>query len=88
MKGMNWRKSLRDVFAPDVLVVLLAEETSGSWRTQLAEGATGLPGSVQVLVPAAILRRLDVQDQQVVARGGFAALVRARRRDRGRRRRW
>ncbi len=33
------RDTLREVFRPDVLVVLLADETSASWRTQLAEGA-------------------------------------------------
>ncbi|MEP6625167.1 MAG: histidine kinase [Acidimicrobiia bacterium] len=33
------RDTLREVFEPDVLVVLLADETSASWRTQLAEGA-------------------------------------------------
>lgn len=33
------RDTLREVFSPDVLVVLLADETSASWRTQLAEGA-------------------------------------------------
>ncbi len=34
------RDTLREVFRPDVLVVLLADETSSAWRTQLAEGAT------------------------------------------------
>ena len=33
------RDTLREVFRPDVLVVLLADETSSAWRTQLAEGA-------------------------------------------------
>ncbi|MBK5289218.1 MAG: GAF domain-containing protein, partial [Acidimicrobiia bacterium] len=33
------RDTLREVFEPDVLVVLLADETSDAWRTQLAEGA-------------------------------------------------
>ncbi len=32
------RDTLREVFEPDVLVVLLADETSDGWRTQLAEG--------------------------------------------------
>jgi signal transduction histidine kinase len=32
------RDTLREVFRPDVLVVLLRDETSDSWRCQLAEG--------------------------------------------------
>jgi signal transduction histidine kinase len=32
------RDTLREVFEPDVLVVLLADETSSSWRMQIAEG--------------------------------------------------
>ena len=32
------RDTLREVFRPDVLVVLLRDETSASWRSQLAEG--------------------------------------------------
>lgn len=32
------RDTLREVFAPDVLVVALADETSNAWHTQLSEG--------------------------------------------------
>lgn len=53
------RDTLREVFAPDVLVVLLADETSASWRTQLAEGATVAEHLETAELPSRIREALD-----------------------------
>ncbi len=53
------RDTLREVFSPDVLVVLLADETSASWRTQLAEGAA-VPEHLETSeLPSRIREALD-----------------------------
>ena len=53
------RDTLREVFSPDVLVVLLADETSASWRTQLAEGATVAEHLETDELPSRIREALD-----------------------------
>ncbi len=53
------RDTLREVFSPDVLVVLLADETSASWRTQLAEGATVAEHLETAELPSRIREALD-----------------------------
>ncbi len=53
------RDTLREVFQPDVLVVLLADETSASWRTQLAEGAN-VPEHLETAdLPSRVREALD-----------------------------
>ena len=53
------RDTLREVFSPDVLVVLLADETSASWRTQLAEGAAVAEHLETHELPSRIREALD-----------------------------
>jgi signal transduction histidine kinase len=76
------RDTLRDVFAPDVLVVLLADETSASWRTQLAEGRAipehletdDLPSKVrEALERPGVVRVQSTATQSELWNGEFAS---------------